>query len=125
MASAFLSTTAFEEFEKILQKTLKSAAAIIVEGKKDKAALMKMGVRNNIFVLNTKPLFVVAEEIAKSYDEAVILTDLDAEGKKLYGKLNTLLQHLGIKVDNHLRNFLFKNTKLRQIEGIGKLILSQ
>ena len=108
--------------ENTLEKISGNKVAVIVEGKKDKAALEKIGIRNNIFVLNTKPVFVVAEEIAKSYGEAVILTDLDAEGKKLYGKLNTLLQRLGVKVDNSIRNFLFKNTRLRQIEGIGKLM---
>lgn len=97
--------------------------AVLVEGKKDKAALEKVGFGSgSIFVLNKKPLFAVAEAVAKDYAEAIILTDLDAEGKKLYGKLNTLLQQLGVKVDNNVRNFLFKNTKLRQIEGIANLI---
>lgn len=97
--------------------------AVVVEGKKDKEALEKSGVSGkSIFVLSKKPLFAVAEELAKDYSEAMILTDLDAEGKKLYGKLNTLLQQLGVKVDDSVRNFLFKNTKLRQIEGIAKLI---
>ncbi len=111
------------EFEQLLQKTLKSAAAVIVEGKKDKAALEGLGISgSSIFVLNKKPLFAVAEAVAKDYDTAIILTDLDSEGKKLYGKLNTLLQRLGVKVDNNLRNFLFKSTQLRQVEGMSTLL---
>mgnify|MGYP001616541408 CR=1 FL=1 len=98
-------------------------AAVVVEGKKDKEALEKFGINGKrIFVLNKKPLFAVAEELAKDYSEAMILTDLDFEGKKLYGKLNTQLQQLGVKVDNNFRNFLFKHTKLRQIEGLSNLI---
>ncbi len=98
-------------------------AAVVVEGNKDKAALEKTGIGSSrIFVLNRKPLFAVAEEVASACKEAVILTDLDEEGKKLYGKLNTLLQRLGVRVDNSLRNFLFKSTRLRQIEGIDKLM---
>ena len=123
MAGASLAVEITASVENMLEKISGNKVAVIVEGKKDKAALEKIGIQNKIFVLNTKPLFVVAEEIAKSYGEAVILTDLDTEGKKLYGKLNTLLQGLGVKVDNGLRNFLFKNTKLRQIEGIGKLVI--
>lgn len=103
---------------------VKSKAAIIVEGKKDKAALEKAGIGSSrIFVLNRKPLFAVAEEVAAVCKEAAILTDLDEEGKKIYGRLNTLLQRLGVRVDNSIRNFLFKNTRLRQVEGIDKLII--
>lgn len=120
MAGASLAVEITTSVKNMLEKISGNKVAVIVEGKKDKAALEKIGIHNNIFVLNTKPLFVVAEEIAESYGEAAILTDLDGEGKKLYGKLNTLLQRLGVKVDNRLRNFLFKNTKLRQIEGIAK-----
>ncbi len=47
----------------------------------------------------------------------MILTDLDSEGKKLYGKLKKQLSNFGIKIDNELRDLLFK-TKLRQIEGM-------
>ncbi len=107
----------------LLQKTLKFPAAIIVEGKKDRAALEKLGVPGSqIITLDQRPLFVVAEAVSAGYKTAAILTDLDVEGKKLYGRLNTLLQQLGVKVDNRLRNFLFKNTKLRQIEGIANFI---
>ena len=52
----------------------------------------------------------------------IILTDLDKQGKELYGKLNSGLQQFGVKVDNNFRNFLFKNTKLRQIEGLTTYI---
>ena len=115
-----------QELAALLSNLAESKVAIIVEGRKDKAALVKIGIDGSkIVVLNTKPLFVVAEAVAKDYDTAIILTDLDAEGKKLYGKLNTLLQQLGVKVDGNVRNFLFKNTKLRQIEGITNIIRQQ
>lgn len=111
------------EFGQLLQKLSKSSAAVIVEGKKDKSALENLGVGGSrIILLNKKPLFAVAEAVAEDYCEVVILTDLDAEGRKLYGRLSTLLQQLGVKVDGRLRNFLFKSTKLRQIEGIGTLL---
>lgn len=122
MVSASLAAEVTAAVENMLGKISNNGVAVIVEGKKDKVALGKIGIHNNVFVLNAKPLFVVAEEISKSYDEAAILTDLDREGKKLYGKLNTLLQRQGVRVDNRLRNLLFKSTRLRQIEGIGKFI---
>ena len=107
-----------EEFQNFVDKIKNSNTLVIVEGKKDRIALNKISI-NNIVELNKKPLFQIVEEISDSNDECVILTDLDKKGKELYGKLNSDLQKRGVKVNNKLREFLFKNTKLRQIEGIN------
>lgn len=103
----------------LIGKAMESGILVIVEGRKDKNALNKLGIRN-IIELNKKPLFSIVEEAA-GQKECIILTDLDRKGRELYGKLNSGLQERGVKVDNRLRNFLFKSTKLRQIEGILKL----
>ena len=63
---------------------------VIVEGKKDKSALQKLGVKN--IVTLTKPLYLVIEEVAAMNMDVAILTDLDKEGKALYGKLSSGLQ---------------------------------
>lgn len=107
-----------EEFHIILNKIRDSGILVIVEGKKDRAALQNLGIKN-IAELSKKPIYQIVEEIANSSRECIILTDLDREGKELYSKLNSNLQKFGVKVDNRLRDFLFRNTKLRQIEGIG------
>ena len=106
-----------EEFNILIDKIKNSNTLVIVEGKKDKIALQKLGL-NNIIELSKKPIFQIVEDIANSNDECVILTDLDKEGKQLYSKLNSNLQRNGVKVNNKFRDFLFKHTKLRQIEGI-------
>jgi 5S rRNA maturation endonuclease (ribonuclease M5) len=97
----------------------KSKKAIIVEGPKDKKSLRDVGISNNIIMLNKRPLYAVVEEAAEISKEIVILTDLDKEGKRLFGRLNSDLQRFGVRVDNCFREFLFKHTKLRQIEGIS------
>ncbi len=104
-----------------LEKLKESNYLIIVEGKKDKSALEKFGI-NNVITLSRKPLFSIIEEIVKLGKEVIILTDLDMEGKELYGKLNSGLQKFGVKVNNKFREFLFKETKLRQIEGLVNYI---
>jgi len=48
----------------------------------------------------------------------VILTDLDKEGKRLYGVISSSLQNFGVKIDHYFREFLSRRTKLRQIEGL-------
>jgi 5S rRNA maturation endonuclease (ribonuclease M5) len=93
---------------------------IIVEGKKDKNALNSLGI-NNIMTLK-EPIYKIVEESSAKNKKVIILTDLDKEGKELYGKLNSELQRFGVDIDNRFREFLFKNTTLREIEGIYKFI---
>jgi len=106
-----------KEIQDFVDELKKSQKLIIVEGKKDKQALEKLGIKN-IITLSKKPIFQVIEDISKKTKEVVILTDLDRHGKELFGKLNSGLSYHGVKVDNKFREFLFKETKLRQIEGL-------
>jgi len=105
------------EFSEHINKIRQSGILVIVEGKKDKAALEKFSIKN-IMQLSKKPIFEIIEHISNNNKECIILTDLDKKGKELYGKLNSGLQQRGVKIDDSFRNFLFKNTKLRQIEGL-------
>lgn len=107
-----------EELNNLIEKIKDSGILVIVEGKKDMAALKKLGI-TNIMELSKKPLFQVVEEVSGSNKECIILTDLDSKGREIYGKLNSDLQKNGVKVDNRLREFLFKSTRLRQIEGLS------
>ena len=112
-----------DELKNHIELIKNSNTLVIVEGKKDRIALEKFGI-NNIIELNKKPLFQIVEEVSNSNEECIILTDLDKKGKEIYGKLNSNLQRHGVKVNNKFREFLFKNTKLRQIEGIDSYLNS-
>ncbi len=109
------------ELMEIINKIRESNKIVIVEGREDKIALKKLGI-SNIIQLNKNPMYVVVEECISRGEDVIILTDLDKKGKELYGKLNHDLQRFGVKVDNRLREFLFRNTKLRQIEGLSNYI---
>ena len=89
--------------------------AIVVEGKRDVKALRHFRIKY-IYPLS-KPLYAIAEHISAGFKKAIILTDLDSEGKFLYRRLKTELTRLGVEVDNRFREELFKYTKLTQIEG--------
>lgn len=108
------------EAGEFLDKLKNTDKLVIVEGVKDAKAVKAAGVKR-IYCLNKAPLYKVVEDIAAGSSSVIILTDLDAEGKRLYGKLKTQLQFLGVEVDNYFREFLFRNTKIRQIEGLGGL----
>jgi len=88
---------------------------VVVEGKKDKIALERVGIQR-IKTLNG-PLYKVVEEVQEE-KTIVLLVDLDAEGKKLYRVLKHDLKHIGVAISDKLRSFLFRRTPLRQIEGL-------
>lgn len=102
-----------------LNKLKNSEKPILVEGKKDKLALENLGIKNKIITLKKRPLFKVIEDFSDKHKECILLTDLDNEGKKLFGKLNSGLVHHGVKIDVSFRNFLFRKTGVRQIEELN------
>jgi 5S rRNA maturation endonuclease (ribonuclease M5) len=106
-----------EEIEKEINKLKEKETLIIVEGIKDKKALEKFGL-TKIITLSKKPLYQIIETVAEKSKETAILTDLDSKGKELYHKLFVGLQKYGIKIDNNLRELLFK-AKISHIEGLG------
>lgn len=111
-----------QEIKEFLSELNQSNKLIIVEGPKDKKALNKVGITNYIVILSKKPIFEVIEDISKLTKDAIILTDFDKKGKELYGKLNSGLQKLGVKVDKYYREWLQRNTKLSHVEGLVKYL---
>jgi len=85
---------------------------IIVEGNKDKNALMQLGFKN-IFVINenNKSLFEKIEEIEQiaGKQKVCILTDFDKKGKKLYLLLKDELSKRKVRLDGSFRALLLKN----------------
>lgn len=105
-----------QTFIREIEQLKASNTLIIVEGKKDALALNQLGL-TNITQLSKIPIPSIIDSLSNE-KECAILTDLDKEGKKLYGKLHSGLQRQGIKINNRLRNFLYTETKIRNIEGL-------
>ncbi len=103
-----------------IAKLVEEQPYIIVEGLKDKQALEALGLKKIITL--KKPLYATVEEVAAITKTVVILTDLDRKGKELFARLRQDLQKHGVTIDNQFREFLFKETQLRQIEGMTKYI---
>jgi 5S rRNA maturation endonuclease (ribonuclease M5) len=102
-----------------LKKLKEENILVIVEGKKDREALASLGI-TNVFSLDRWPLYKVVEHVAEKTKDCVILTDLDEEGKKIFSTLHKGLSEHGVRIDNRFREFLFRYTSLRQIEGLAK-----
>ncbi len=105
------------EMEAFIERLKNSEKIIIVEGAKDKRALESLGIKN--IVTLKQPLHEVIDYVSENAADVIILTDLDRHGKELFGKLSSGLQAKGVRIDKAFREFLFRKTKLRQIEGIG------
>ena len=106
-----------QELLELLNKIKEEDILIIVEGKKDKAALENFEIKN-IKILNGKDIWNRCEEIAENNEEVIILTDFDKKGKELYIKIAKNCEKLGIKVNKIYREQLQKHTKLSHIEGL-------
>lgn len=96
-----------------IARVTSSGIPVIAEGAKDRASLQALGIEN-IIVLN-KPLYAVIESI--SAKNVAILTDLDAEGRKLYHGLKSGLVSRGVKADDRLRLLLLK-AKIMHVESL-------
>jgi len=107
-----------DSFEEWLEKLQDDARLVVVEGRKDKEALERLGVQRVVTVAQ-KPLYRVVESMMNE-KEVIILTDFDAEGKRWYGRLFRSLQRVGVKVDNSYRLFLMRETRLSHVEGLAR-----
>jgi 5S rRNA maturation endonuclease (ribonuclease M5) len=110
-----------DELSAEIERIKEEKKLIVVEGKKDVAALNRLGI-TRVKTLSKRPLVLIAEEIANETDECVLLVDLDAEGRKIYMNLRHHLNQLGVKIDTRFRNFLYRKTKLRCIEGLDTYV---
>ena len=66
---------------------------IIVEGKRDKRALQKMGFVGDIITLHSgKTLYDFTENIANRFEKVILLFDWDLKGEELFVKVGECLQ---------------------------------
>ena len=114
-----MKTSPEEELEKFNEEIilLRRIRQVIVEGSNDRKALNEFGIKRIITL--GKPLYKVVESCEK---EVAILTDLDAEGKKIYKRLKNEFSRRGVGINDRFRKFLSRYTKLRQIEGLENYI---
>lgn len=112
----------YEELREWVQELRDADLLMIVEGLKDKRALVRLGVEEKKVRHLNKPLYAMVEEIAEKENQVVILTDLDEKGKQLYGRLKKDLAAHGVRVDTTFREFLQQRTKVSHIEGLSGYI---
>jgi 5S rRNA maturation endonuclease (ribonuclease M5) len=113
------------QLEKLQRLLNDSNSIVIVEGKRDKIALSKMGALS-IVDISGKPLETTIKTVSLKNPESVaILTDYDKEGEKQLKILTKCLNSQGIKIDNTLRKQIkstFNIQKIEEINAFAKLL---
>jgi 5S rRNA maturation endonuclease (ribonuclease M5) len=94
---------------------------ILVEGKKDVAAIKSAGFEKVHAIHQTsvslRERIEQISQLIEKKEKVCILTDLDRRGKELYLKIMPILQELGIEVDSNFRGILIR-AGISHIEGI-------
>lgn len=91
---------------------------VIVEGKRDHEALVRLGVpAEDIIVLNKGQTLVETLEALQGLGEVAVLTDLDGEGKRLRRRLLPLFSMHGLRENPRPRE-LFAKLRVGSVEGL-------
>lgn len=117
-----------EEAEKLIDEIRNQSDAgvpIIVEGRRDEAALRKLGIAGKVYGLKSR-----GESRHEFLDrlngtkEAIVLADFDREGKELETWLYKELSQRGVKSDLKLwiRMRSLARTEVRSVEEIPKFV---
>ena len=95
-----------EKILEILDELEKSSddAAIVVEGMRDVEALKLLGIEKNVVSLSRGiSIFALCEELSRSWNRVVLLTDWDRKGGRIARKLKDALEANGSKADEDKR----------------------
>ena len=81
-------------------------AVVLVEGRRDREALHRLGVAGEIVLTSHRTLLTLAEGLARSGKDVIILTDWDERGEEVARQLSLFLEADGVRPDNTLRGTL-------------------
>jgi len=97
-------------------RSLPHGTSILVEGRRDKAALRNLGVRVPIVQASTRPLF----GLLPSHRKVIVLTDYDREGRDIARAAEATARSLGIAPDLEYRRRIQRATmgEVSHIEGL-------
>ena len=123
-----LSPEALEQVEEIICELREQAEAgvpIIVEGARDKRALLAIGVKGNVSRISSgKRTALNFLEGLSDHPQVVVLTDFDRAGERLARFCTKHLQKLGVEPivepREKLKRLLHKD--LKDIEGLAKFL---
>jgi 5S rRNA maturation endonuclease (ribonuclease M5) len=109
-----------EELILQLQNQSNEGNVIIVEGQRDRRALRKLGITGPIELGTKKSLLLFCEELARTYRNAIILTDWDRTGNRLAELMEQYLMAVSVKVNTDIREKI-QNLVQKRIKDVESL----
>jgi 5S rRNA maturation endonuclease (ribonuclease M5) len=112
---------ALEELIGALKEASSQGAAIIVEGRRDEMALRSLGVLGPVIMASRHPALHLAEEVAQSYSEIILLTDWDSKGDEMATAIEQHLRCTSSHTEMEIRSRLKKLVKkeIKDVESLG------
>jgi 5S rRNA maturation endonuclease (ribonuclease M5) len=112
---------ALEELISALKEASSQGAAIIVEGRRDEMALRSLEVVGPVIMASRRPALHLAEEVAQSYSEIILLTDWDRKGDEMAIAIEQHLRCTSSSTDLEIRSRLKKLVKkeIKDVESLG------
>ena len=107
-----------KQLKAVLEELNEKDAVIIVEGKKDRNALQRAGVKGRIEIVNRSP-----EELSRRMageKEVVLLTDFDEAGEEICRRMQESLSSYNVKADVNSRRKFHRILRVRNFETMDK-----
>jgi len=104
-----------ERLKEWIEELTEEKIPILVEGRKDKSSLEKLGV-SNVHVLGGRPLFEIAENFGHE-KEIVLLFDSDRRGRCLTDEFRIHFQRLGVRTVTKYMSRL-RRIGISHVEGV-------
>ncbi|MEZ5334776.1 MAG: hypothetical protein R2741_05855 [Methanolobus sp.] len=113
-----------EELLDQLHELINQDSIIVVEGKRDIAALNSLGLQGDFYPSTHHSLVNFCEDLAKTGRGVVILTDWDRRGNMLASKLVDNLQSLGVSPETRIRDLIVSlvQKEIKDVESLPSYV---
>ncbi|MCL7415769.1 MAG: toprim domain-containing protein [ANME-2 cluster archaeon] len=110
-----------EELIQDLRQRSDEGAAIIVEGMRDRRALRELGITGPIRLGTQKAILELCEEVAREYNNVIVLTDWDYKGEKIARLMADFLNNAGAVVNTDIRERIkaLVKKRIKDIESLN------
>lgn len=114
-----------EELLEQLQEFIRQDSIVVVEGKRDIAALNSMDLYGDFRLATHHSLVNFCEDLSKTGKNVVILTDWDRRGNLLASKLVDNLQSLGVNPETRIRDLIITlvQKEIKDVESLPGYVL--
>ncbi len=104
-----------------LMEASSGSAAIVVEGRRDEAALRALGIQGPVIMASRRSALCLAEDAARIYSAIILLTDWDEKGEEMALKIAEHLRGAGLRADLEIRSRLKKlvRKEIKDVESLS------